>query len=326
MVFSVLVGGARGACAASFAFTPLNTDGAVPATPEAINSSDQVVGITNDSKGDSVGFVWSSGNLTIVDGSLELSAINDSGIAVGAPWLNEPSYYVSYDISSGLLSEISPDLGLHGRVVFFPSGINEAGEVTGIAYARSGQTTGFITVDGKSSKLLPPHQKQSVPIALNTKGDIVIDYHGSDSAYNSYLFKKGKFSNIAVPGASTTTAALITTNDMIGGSFTSSGVTSGFLLSHGDYTTYSPAGATSSTVSGVGPSGQVYGTFVDAAGTTHGFVNVSGIYHQIDAPNSKFTEIFGAGKSGSIYGLYQSENGGAYGYIATCPKKDVCTQ
>jgi hypothetical protein len=180
-------------------------------------------------------------------------------------------------------------------------------------------------VGGNSIKLFPPKQKSSLPIGLNKKGDVVIDYVGGSQDV-SFLYRKGKFLKIAVPGASATLAGFITDSEMIGGTFTLSSSSSGFLLSHGTYTTYSPAGATSSTVSGVGPSGQVYGTFVDASGSTHGFVNVSGTFHQIDVPNSTYTNILGVGTSGSIIGFYGTSQGGQFGYIGKCPKKSVCTQ
>ena len=325
MVFSVLVGGARGACAASFAFTPLNTDGADLATPQAINSSDQVVGYTTDSNGVRVGFVWSAGQLSLVDGSGSLRAITDSGIAVGYPWLNEKNYYVSYNLSSGVLSDVTPNIGLHGKPAFAATGINAAGTVIGAAVAKSDASTGFMTIGGNSIKLLPPKQKNSLPIGLNTKGDVVIDYVGGSQDI-SFIYRNGKFAKIVVPGASATLASFITDKDMIGGSFTSGGTTSGFLFSNGTYTAYSPAGATSSSVTGVGPSGQVYGTFVDASGNTHGFENVSGTFYQIDVPNSTYTNILAVGTSGSLIGFYGTSQGGQYGYIGTCPKKDVCTQ
>jgi hypothetical protein len=325
LVCGALLGSGGAAWAASFTYTALNTNGSVVTTPQAINSSDQVVGTTSNANGDRVGFVWSAGQLTLVNGSEILFAINDSGIAVGVPWLNEINFYVSYDVSSGVLTDVPVNIGLKSKWFYAGIGINATGDVLGIAQARGGTAIGFLTIGGQSSKILPPNQKDCLPVGLNNKGDAIIDYRGDAASYGSFLYKKGKYASIAVPGASTTTAGFITDNDLIGGVVTSGSSTSGFLLSKGTYTTYSPVGATSSTVSGVGPSGQVYGTFVDAAGNTHGFVNVSGTYYQIDAPNSSYTSIFGVGTSGSIYGWYGNSSG-LYGYIATCPKKNVCTQ
>jgi hypothetical protein len=323
-VVGVLVAGTNVAWASSFVFTPLNAAGAALATPEAISASDQVVGITYNGNGDRVGFSWAANKLTVVNGSLELSAINDNGIAVGPPWLNEKSYYVSYDISTGVLSEVPVNLGLHGKQVVYATGINAAGEVIGLT--DGGKYTGFIVVDGQASKLLPPKQKESFPVSVNRKGDVVIDYHGDLAQFNSFLYRNGHFSNVAVPGAATTTAEFITDSGVIGGSFTVGDSTSGFVRTGGTYAIYSPAGAASSTVSGVGPSGQVYGTFVDAGGNTHGFENVRGTYYQIDVPNSTFTNILAVGKSGAIIGFYFTAQGAEVGYIGKCNRKDVCTQ
>jgi probable HAF family extracellular repeat protein len=86
-----------------------------------------------------------------------------------------------------------------------------------------------------------------------------------------------------------------------------------------------PAGSTGSTVTGIGPAGQIVGTFVDASGKTHGFEYVSGTYYQIDVPNSTYTRISGVSSTGMIFGYYTTSQG-SYGYVGTCPKKEVCTQ
>lgn len=81
---------------------------------------------------------------------------------------------------------------------------------------------------------------------------------------------------------------------MVGGTFNPNGApTQGFVSKNGKHTTYSPAGSTYVSVTGIGPTGQVVGTFADSAGHYHGFVYVKDKFHQIDGPHSASTDIAG---------------------------------
>jgi len=97
------------------------------------------------------------------------------------------------------------------------------------------------------------------------------------------------------------------------------------VLRGGVYTTYSPEGAAYSTVTGIGPSGQIFGYFYDASGNPHGFENVNGATFQIDVPNGQDTYISGVSTSGTIFGPYVGSQG-SYGFVGTCPKQSICTQ
>jgi hypothetical protein len=320
----VLVGSGGAAGAATFTYTALNTDGAYPAYPLGINAQDEVVGYaTNKDNGMQEGFIWIAGTLANIKGSGALYSINDSGIAVGSI-LGESKAFVSYDVTSGVLTDI-PITFARGEPEVAPSGINSSGEVVGTVYYvnKKAELFGFVYLNGTTTKLLPPNETQSNIASINKKAEMLID--GGATYYNPFLYRKGKFTQIAVPGASITTGSFITDGGVIGGNYTSGSSTSGFVLNGTTYTTYSPFGSTNSIVTGIGPSSQVYGTFVDTAGIPHGFVNVNGDFYQIDIPGSTDTLILGVSSSGSIFGLY-GDSQGSYGYIGKCPKKDVCTQ
>jgi hypothetical protein len=325
LVFSLLLSFPEHGWATSFTYTALNNVGSNLATPLGINAHDDVVGSTFDSgTGVTEGFVWIAGTLKSVKGSGNLTAINDKRVAVGA-LAGVSKDFVSYDLNTGTLTDI-PVSFVKGRQEIGPSGINSAGEVVGTVDSISGKNTllGFIWSNGTSSELLPPNQSQSTLASINKKGEIVVD-SSPTSYYNPFLYKKGSFIQIAVPGAVTTNALFITDSDIVGGSYTSGSSTSGFVLSGKVYTTYSPPGSTYSTVTGIGPMNQIYGIFTDSADSTHGFVYSNGSFYQIDVPGSTGTGITGASSSGSIFGTYGDAQG-SYGYIGKCSKKEICTQ
>jgi len=322
IVCIALLGYAGRACAASFTYTALNAAGANVAYPAAANSHDQVVGHTFGAFAEPGAFVWSAGTLDIVSGVGYFTAINDDGIAVGTG--DNSAVYASYDTKTGAVTEIAiPFCKIGRKAECIASGVNNAGDVVGVAAFTAKKALGFLWKNGVATKILPPHEKQSNILAINKTGDMLITR--GYVFYNPLLYKKGSFTEIAVPGASETDPSFLTDSDAVGGLFVSSAGAAGFVLSGGTYTTYSPAGSSSSTVTGIGPAGQIFGSFVDATGNTHGFENVNGTYYQIDVPNSTYTSIAGIGPSGLIFGNY-TDSKGSYGYVGKCPKKDVCTQ
>src|SRR5262245_39322126 len=85
------------------------------------------------------------------------------------------------------------------------------------------------------------------------------------------------FTTIDVPGASLTDVNGINNSGQVVGSFTSGGVSHGFLLSAGVYTTLDVPGATSTAAWDINDSGQVAGSYT-ADGTTHAFLWSGGMY------------------------------------------------
>jgi probable HAF family extracellular repeat protein len=273
-----------------------------------------------------IGFVWSDGVLTYVNGVSNLDAINDDGVAVGGGG-GDGKAYQSYDTKTGNLTNVPVSFckGKGKGSYCYALGINNAGEVVGASNAGATRDLGFVWANGAAQELLPPHEKQSRVVAINKAGDVIVRY-GANQYYNPFVYHKGKFTQIAFPGALDTYPGFLTDSGILGGNYyTGANYGYGFVLSGGTYTTYSPSGSTFATVTGVGPAGQIVGTFNDAGGKTHGFEYASGTYYQIDVPNSTSTTISGVGATGMIFGYYTTSEG-YYGFVGTCPKKEVCTQ
>jgi hypothetical protein len=281
------------------------------------------VGYTFDAEGAHAGFVWSAGVLTLVSGSSSFGAVNDGGIAVGGPAGKDPDYVV-YNIASGALTEVQVPFAKKKSQVF-PDGINSAGVAVGSIDAPNDRSSvvGFISSNGNTVELLPPQEKQSFPLGVNKSGAVLV--RCGFIYYDPFIYYKNSFTQFSVPGASVTAPSFITDNGTVGGYAVFSGVGAGFTKNGSTYTTYNAPSAPYTAVTGIGPMGQVYGSFVDSSGVGHGFVNANGVFYQIDVPNSTSTTIAGVGSSGTIFGVY-TDSQGSYGYIGKCSKKSVCTQ
>src|SRR5580700_9804702 len=74
------------------------------------------------------------------------------------------------------------------------------------------------------------------------------------------------------------------------GSYTdTSGVTHGFVLEKGVFTSFDPPGSTSTTPNWISPQGVIVGGYVDAGGTNHGFILDGGKFTTVDFPGAAGT-------------------------------------
>jgi uncharacterized membrane protein len=95
-------------------------------------------------------------------------------------------------------------------------------------------------------------------------------YSNATGGVHGFLLSKGAFTNIDVPGASSTEAQGISLEGDIVGHFNAKGQ-HGFLLSKGVFTTIDVPGASSTAAQGINPKGDIVGEF-NAKGVIHGFL------------------------------------------------------
>jgi hypothetical protein len=90
------------------------------------------------------------------------------------------------------------------------------------------------------------------------------------------------------------------------GSYTdTSGVTHGFVLEKGVFTSFDPPGSTSTTPNWISPQGTIVGSYNDSIGVSHGFILEGGEYTTVDYPGVTFgTTLTGLSPSGEIVGFY----------------------
>ena len=68
---------------------------------------------------------------------------------------------------------------------------------------------------------------------------------------------------------------------------------------------------------GINASGQIVGSYGDAAGKYHGFLLDQGSYTTLDVPGSSATYAQGINDSGQIVGYYDDASGARHGFLAT---------
>jgi uncharacterized membrane protein len=113
---------------------------------------------------------------------------------------------------------------------------------------------GFLSTNGTFTDIQVPGAVDTVPVAINNRGDIVGATYTSGGSRGFLLTKDGAFTSIAYPGAEFTSANGINASGEIVGSY-SSDVSHGFVLSDGHLTTLDLPGAESTFLNGINSKG-----------------------------------------------------------------------
>jgi uncharacterized membrane protein len=124
-----------------------------------------------------------------------------------------------------------------------------------------------------------------------------------------YLLDRGRFTPVAVPGATGTLPFDVNDRGQIVGAYDDpQGRTHGFLLDRGRYRTIDAPGSTGTHATGVSGSaafgmnnrGQIVGAYVGADNRIHGYVLDRGRFQTIDAPGTSDTVVFGINDRGQM--------------------------
>jgi len=160
-----------------------------------------------------------------------------------------------------------------------PRNINNVGEIAGhIGDERDG--TGFTrSRSGQYTEFLYPRQCGSIvnpcsyPMGINDRGETV-GFSLSEIPGAFLRNKDGSFTTLPdAPGNSASQPNSINNRGEIVGTYSRApGVTHGFLLRHGQYTTIDFPGTTSTQCTGINKMGLITGFYVENNGATHGFL------------------------------------------------------
>jgi hypothetical protein len=112
------------------------------------------------------------------------------------------------------------------------------------------------------------------------------------------------YTSIDFPGAVTTTlnGGPNPQGTDIGSYTDTSGVTHGFVLQKGVYTSFDPPGSTSTTPNWISPEGVIVGGYLDASKVSHGFTLSGGKYTTVDFPSAAGTILTSLNPSGQMSG------------------------
>ena len=317
------------ALAASYGYTSLDAPGqyltTIVGNPQSINDSDQVVGSTEDAAGHYQGFVWQNGQFTLFQQCDILQSINANGLAVG--YIAPPvAGYCTVDTRTG--RTLTYPVQANGNLRLL--GINTARLVLADIVSRADITQGLTLAGKKTVKFAVPGSQNkyggTFPSGLNDSGTIAGWYSDAAGAVHGFTTRSGGYDTFDVPGSSGTYPYVITADGTLGGGYLAGGQQTGFLRSGTSATTISPPGALTSYVTGIGPGGEVVGTWEDGSQAFHGFVLRGGIYTQIDMPGAVHTSIDGVNALGSLVGSYYDPQLLPHAFIAQCKAGLSCTQ
>jgi probable HAF family extracellular repeat protein len=238
----------------------------------------------------------------------------------------------------------------------YPNGINNAGQVVGLAFDADFNSVGFLYSGGNFSFLSVPESDLQ---GINNKGEIAGSYSDANfisysfllaggslipldppgavngsaangvndlgmvvgtvfgaNAFTGYLLSGGVYSAIAVPGAGNTSPLGINNSGDVVGITSTKGVASGFLLSGGDYTLIKVPGTAHTFAFGINSLGTIVGSF-QVGDVLTGYVLSDGVFTTVRVPGAVSTEVYGINDSGMIVGAYYGDDGIAHAYLGT---------
>jgi probable HAF family extracellular repeat protein len=211
--------------------------------------------------------------------------------------------------------------------------VNDLGDSAGWFTPGTGDDTGFVDWNGTYETV--PHPTQGCPkcqadpyqiLGLNDTGTAVGWYATSKGARQAYQVDQatGKAKLIKIPGAVSSVATGINNaGDIVGYATSAAGVTSGWLLQHGQLTTLQYPGGSNTDALGVNDGDEIVGTYTDSSGVQHGFtllgpLTASPTWASIDDPNGiGSTVVNGVSEYGALAGFYTDPSGNTDGMITT---------
>jgi hypothetical protein len=195
------------------------------------------------------------------------------------------------------------------------TGINAAGDVSGIYVDSTGANHGFTriggtftTVDDSASAVF--NQALGINNSNETVGYYTLNPAGApgDIAYSQ---KGDGFTNInaLLPANFNSQAVGINsaaTPWIVGFYQPDAGLTTsfGFVDEGGTIITLRPFSSTFTQALGVNDLGEIVGSYVGADGNTHGYIDNNGVFTSFDPPGSASTTINGINDKGDIVGFY----------------------
>ena len=255
-------------------FTTIDYPGANRAAIYGISDAGDMVGCYWDRDNRGHGFLLKDGKFTSFDppGSTFTQGfdINAAGDIVGF-YTDADNIEHGFLLSGGRFTAIDPPGSGAGfnRAV----GLNAKGEIVGV-YAKGGVSYGFLLSGGRFTDIVYPGATATVPCGITDQGEIVGRWNDAAGTRRGFRLSQGRFITFEFPGGQATLTGfgrLTNSGDIVGPYLDARGRTKGFLFSGGRYTSLDVPGSTATNAYDINASGQIVGTYSDAAGT-HGFV------------------------------------------------------
>jgi hypothetical protein len=147
----------------------------------------------------------------------------------------------------------------------------------------------------------------AVPSDINDLGQIVGSYVDGSGVAHGFEFSDKQFTTIDVPfaGSKGNNAAAINNSGEIVGSWSDGGISQGFTLIGGTYTSFDYPGATYTFAEDVNSQGDIVGIYIspDSNGN-QGYLLSGGTYTSIEFPGAVETQAIAINDAGVIVGVY----------------------
>ena len=156
---------------------------------------------------------------------------------------------------------------------------------------------------------------------INTKGEIVGGYAGSDGKEHGFIIRQGKVIKFDVPLHQAVGTQLNAINDagaMVGVWIDGGFRGHGFIYQNGKLTSLEYPGARDTNPFGINSRGDVVGNWdTDQSHTGHGFVFINGRIESFDVPGAEqlSTAANGLNDQGQIVGTYVGHDGHFHGFL-----------
>jgi uncharacterized membrane protein len=138
---------------------------------------------------------------------------------------------------------------------------------------------------------------------INNLGQIVGTFMDSGGSH-AFTEQNSVFTQINIPGASSTFGLRINNSGEIAGTFIDTTGTHGFVETKSNaITVINYPGASSTSVSGINDEGELVETYTENA-ATHAFLDNRGVFMIIDVPGSSYTSPSGINDRGEIVGAF----------------------
>jgi hypothetical protein len=204
-----------------------------------------------------------------------------------------------------------------------PNYITPQGVIVGGYLDSAGASHGFILSGGQYTTYNFSGAAGTVLTGRNPSGEMtgfscVVASCASGTTHSFTVSKKGVATGFDPPGAVSSSASTVNPSGVVVGAYTdSAGVTHGYQLSHGTYTTTDYPGAILTFDGGNNAEGDIVGEYIDTANVAHSFLLSNGSFTSFDPPGATSSDAAGINPEGTIVGLYTDSAGAVHGYIRT---------
>jgi len=199
------------------------------------------------------------------------TGINDEGQVTGSSFIAGDTIIHAFLYTAG----VTQDLGTLGGSESDGAGINNAGEITGVADAANGTANAFLYRDGGMHNLGSVLGIDSVGYAINASGQII-----GGSQEGAFLYNRGAVQYLTSSAGTLSASAINAAGEVLGG-VTGNGPPQTFLYSGGVVSVLGTLGGNSTHGTALNKSGQVTGFSLNSDGAQLAFIYSNGVMQSL---------------------------------------------